>query len=502
MRRRAAKGRKLFSLAAVCFLVAAVLAPTPASASRTLPRAIAPDLERLPVLELAGAAGAGEAEPLPLYTFVDVVALDRVAGLDDDQVEAAVGRQRHRLHLVSSELARPGALVWGSKTATGVSTWLNADKHLEGSDLRPKLHRPSFQGLWTDPVSGLSYARNRWYDARSSSWLSEDPMGAVDSVNLYAFVGWGPQGATDPMGRQSWTEFSYDENAGLPVDSARRRDLEALHQGAAQMGVDAYGNPYVQGTLQLAGGCSTAAVGAVLAAAPEPGTTAAGIPMLVYGSDVCATGVRTIWTAHQQKTMTNFGLRKLYEGLGFSADEAQILADQTEAGLAIVIEVSGARKVFLKPGTVSPRTGGTRSTRPTTNPPVARSVAGIRGDPATYYSHSELKLLIKEAQVSGRGLGLEAHHLLEKRYASLVGVSKDDIISAAATPQWHRNLRGMGDNLDALITRRLKQMGTSPSKASLEDVWEAHRYVYTQTGHYDWAEAIYRAYFEPLGVLY
>jgi len=60
-------------------------------------------------------------------------------------------------------------------------------------------HR-SFQGLWTDPVSGLSYARNRWYDARTASWLSEDPMGAVDSPNLYAFVGWGPQAGTDPMG--------------------------------------------------------------------------------------------------------------------------------------------------------------------------------------------------------------------------------------------------------------------------------------------------------------
>jgi len=58
-----------------------------------------------------------------------------------------------------------------------------------------------FQGLWTDPVTGISYARNRWYDARTASWLSEDPLGAVDSPNLYAFVGWGPHAARDPMGR-------------------------------------------------------------------------------------------------------------------------------------------------------------------------------------------------------------------------------------------------------------------------------------------------------------
>ena len=60
-----------------------------------------------------------------------------------------------------------------------------------------------FQGLWTDPVTGISYARNRWYDARTASWLSEDPKGAVDSPNLYAFVGWGPHTGRDPLGLES-----------------------------------------------------------------------------------------------------------------------------------------------------------------------------------------------------------------------------------------------------------------------------------------------------------
>ena len=57
-----------------------------------------------------------------------------------------------------------------------------------------------FQGLWTDPVTGMSYARARWYDARNAHWLSEDPMGAVDSTNLYAFVGWQPNMGVDPTG--------------------------------------------------------------------------------------------------------------------------------------------------------------------------------------------------------------------------------------------------------------------------------------------------------------
>ena len=37
-----------------------------------------------------------------------------------------------------------------------------------------------FQGAWTDPITGIAYHRNRWYDPRTASWLSEDPAGAVD----------------------------------------------------------------------------------------------------------------------------------------------------------------------------------------------------------------------------------------------------------------------------------------------------------------------------------
>ncbi|MCP4654599.1 MAG: hypothetical protein GY856_04165, partial [bacterium] len=57
-----------------------------------------------------------------------------------------------------------------------------------------------FQGLWTDPVTGVAHARARWYDARNATWLSEDPYDDFDSPNLYAFVGWQPNMATDPSG--------------------------------------------------------------------------------------------------------------------------------------------------------------------------------------------------------------------------------------------------------------------------------------------------------------
>lgn len=57
-----------------------------------------------------------------------------------------------------------------------------------------------FQGAWTDPITGLAYHRNRWYDPRTGQFLSPDPAGPVDSPNLYAYVAWQPTMATDPMG--------------------------------------------------------------------------------------------------------------------------------------------------------------------------------------------------------------------------------------------------------------------------------------------------------------
>ena len=69
-----------------------------------------------------------------------------------------------------------------------------------------------FQGLWTDPVTGLNYARARWYDARNASWMSEDPLADIDSPNLYAFVSWKPHMSVDPYGLREgdwWDIRSY-----------------------------------------------------------------------------------------------------------------------------------------------------------------------------------------------------------------------------------------------------------------------------------------------------
>ena len=198
--RAAAKRKKLFFLAAVYALLSALLAPTPALARRTLPDSSGSTLApQLPQLEQLGAdrdAGDG----LALIGPEDRLVFATLTLLDDDQVDAVVARQRHELHLLSADLARAREAARALKTATGVSTSLEQNNFRGWRHLRPESHRQSYQGLCTDPTTGLSYARNRWYEARTASWLSEDPLGPVDSPNLYSAFGWNPSANTDPLG--------------------------------------------------------------------------------------------------------------------------------------------------------------------------------------------------------------------------------------------------------------------------------------------------------------
>jgi RHS repeat-associated protein len=58
-----------------------------------------------------------------------------------------------------------------------------------------------FQALpFSEPATGLVYARARWYDPSTGSFLTPDPMGYQDSSNLYSFAGGDPVNGRDPSG--------------------------------------------------------------------------------------------------------------------------------------------------------------------------------------------------------------------------------------------------------------------------------------------------------------
>lgn len=60
-----------------------------------------------------------------------------------------------------------------------------------------------FHGAYKSPAHGLLYFRNRWYSAEAGQWLTQDPLGEVDSVNLYAFNRFDSVNFIDPFGLES-----------------------------------------------------------------------------------------------------------------------------------------------------------------------------------------------------------------------------------------------------------------------------------------------------------
>ncbi len=128
--------------------------------------------------------------------------------------------------------------------------------------------------------------------------------------------------------------------------------------------------------------------------------------------------------------------------------------------------------------------------------------------PESYYSYKELYKMIGEAglrETAQHGLG--AHHLVEKMFASKIGTAEEDIIAVALTPISHYNqgsvrvALGGNVNIHQRIMSRLSEYGvTVPTNASVEQIWKAHRSVYDDIGHPEWAEAIYEAYFKSKGI--
>ena len=70
-----------------------------------------------------------------------------------------------------------------------------------GADATSALFTAKFQALpFSDPATGLVYARARWYSPETGTFLSGDPLAYKDSSNLYSFAGGDPVNGRDPSG--------------------------------------------------------------------------------------------------------------------------------------------------------------------------------------------------------------------------------------------------------------------------------------------------------------
>ncbi|MBU3179423.1 hypothetical protein KPL47_24440, partial [Clostridium estertheticum] len=144
---------------------------------------------------------------------------------------------------------------------------------------------------------------------------------------------------------------------------------------------------------------------------------------------------------------------------------------------------------------------------------VVSNSKNLRSSPSTYYSYDELFKMTREAELTGKSIGFESHHLLEKQFSNKFGINQGDIISVPLTPKWHRGVNsskiiGEGKNINNAIEREIKKItGTNTQRAAIknatpEQIWQAHRNVYEGMGQKDWAEAIYSAYVKNLKIPY
>lgn len=90
-----------------------------------------------------------------------------------------------------------------------------------------------FLGKIQDDVTGLYYFEHRYYSPYIGNWLSPDPAGAVDSSNLYEYVGGDPINRVDPHGLWGIGFNFGPDGISLSVDTPLgSADVDLRPQGA------------------------------------------------------------------------------------------------------------------------------------------------------------------------------------------------------------------------------------------------------------------------------
>ncbi len=93
--------------------------------------------------------------------------------------------------------------------------------------------RYGYTGRERDDLAGLMYYRARWYDSQQGRFISEDPAGTSDGLNLYAYVGNNPLMYRDPSGNQR----EYDsQRFGELIPSRQSNSSPKKHPGLDDTG--------------------------------------------------------------------------------------------------------------------------------------------------------------------------------------------------------------------------------------------------------------------------
>lgn len=90
----------------------------------------------------------------------------------------------------------------------------------------------------------------------------------------------------------------------------------------------------------------------------------------------------------------------------------------------------------------------------------------------------KLVMSYKELKKVAKGTGLEAHHLIEKRFAKQLGVKQKDILSIAIDKETHAKITELYRKY--IPYDKTKDAEITTSTATLQDIWNATKQVYTE----------------------
>jgi RHS repeat-associated protein len=134
-----------------------------------------------------------------------------------------------------------------------------------------------FPGQYYDAETGKHYNWNRYYDPKTGTYISEDPIGFEGGdVNLYRYVNNSPQVWMDPWGLYSWGEFMEDwatvadiraaqqywQNYGGPVGSVMSGLLSFSGLATVQESGETLGDPCKSTGQKIWAGAKIVGVGA------------------------------------------------------------------------------------------------------------------------------------------------------------------------------------------------------------------------------------------------
>ena len=140
------------------------------------------------------------------------------------------GSEKKYLHLDGK-----GSVLAASNAANAVTNKFTADAWGNGADEATSPYR--FTARRVDAETGNYYYRNRYYSARQGRFMSQDPIGYGDGLNMYAYVKNDPVNRRDPSGLSGVQYSCTGSRIIKTADTQKAADAQASASCGAGQGV-------------------------------------------------------------------------------------------------------------------------------------------------------------------------------------------------------------------------------------------------------------------------